>query len=395
MKVCLVNVKYSPNLGDGLLTECLEKMLIDKGKGSLEVFSMDLAGRLDYQAGGGSRQIILKKIDRLPFTIRYLALNFILHVFSVLKWAPHYRKNMENADLIVIGGGNLISDVDWNFSTKLALVLKVAVARNLPVYIYGVGVSGTWTNRGLKLLRRQIAKSNIKAIYVRDQQSKMNMQEYFVESCSEPVEVDVVRDPGLFVSRLYASKMSEIGAGRIGICITSAIAVRHHSKVTVTDDELFCWYQNLYMGVVHAGYECLLFTNGSPEDVAFAEDIVRSSSINEGVTIIELTPKNPEVLSNIISTCDVVVAFRMHALIAAYSYGSSIFALDWDEKVGAFMQSVGMRDNLISVQNTKAEELISRITSMDKKCSKKESRNIVISEAEAGVDLLVNSISKI
>ena len=44
MKIALLNVKFSPNLGDGLLSECLERELAEALPGAT-VVSIDLAGR--------------------------------------------------------------------------------------------------------------------------------------------------------------------------------------------------------------------------------------------------------------------------------------------------------------------------------------------------------------
>ena len=44
MKIALLNVKFSPNLGDGLLSECLERELAHALPG-VEVVAIDLAGR--------------------------------------------------------------------------------------------------------------------------------------------------------------------------------------------------------------------------------------------------------------------------------------------------------------------------------------------------------------
>ena len=51
VRVGLLNVKFSPNLGDGLLAECMEKELAARG-GVSKVVSIDLVGRLAYGQGG-------------------------------------------------------------------------------------------------------------------------------------------------------------------------------------------------------------------------------------------------------------------------------------------------------------------------------------------------------
>ena len=47
MKISLLNVKYSPNLGDGIIAECLEHVLLQSDEVS-DVSSCDLAGRSEF-----------------------------------------------------------------------------------------------------------------------------------------------------------------------------------------------------------------------------------------------------------------------------------------------------------------------------------------------------------
>jgi hypothetical protein len=58
-RIALLNVKYSPNLGDGLLSECLEAELAHTFQAiapGTQVFSIDLAGRRAYPAIAPSRR---------------------------------------------------------------------------------------------------------------------------------------------------------------------------------------------------------------------------------------------------------------------------------------------------------------------------------------------------
>ena len=60
MIVGTLNVKYSPNLGDGLLAECLEAELRSARPG-VETRSIDLAGRTAYGEGLKHRRAILAR----------------------------------------------------------------------------------------------------------------------------------------------------------------------------------------------------------------------------------------------------------------------------------------------------------------------------------------------
>ena len=138
----LFNVKYSPNLGDGVLSECLEEALAQE-LGSADVASIDLAGREAYGGSGAGRHLALAVLNNLPQLVRRAAIRLPLVLQSRRKWRPHYRTGVKPCDAVVIGGGNLLADLDLNFPTKLALALDEAARRDLPVAFYGVGSYAT------------------------------------------------------------------------------------------------------------------------------------------------------------------------------------------------------------------------------------------------------------
>ena len=69
MTLKLLNLKYSPNVGDGLLVECLEAHLAAT-IGTSELTSIDLAGRTDYAAHDGRREILMRVLGAMPSVAR-------------------------------------------------------------------------------------------------------------------------------------------------------------------------------------------------------------------------------------------------------------------------------------------------------------------------------------
>ncbi|RYD26520.1 MAG: polysaccharide pyruvyl transferase family protein, partial [Lysobacteraceae bacterium] len=64
MRIVVFNVKYSPNLGDGLLSECLEEELRSCGD-DVSVVTVDIAGRTDYGTSGRNRRALLRILEAL------------------------------------------------------------------------------------------------------------------------------------------------------------------------------------------------------------------------------------------------------------------------------------------------------------------------------------------
>lgn len=346
--VRIFNVKFSPNLGDGLLAECLEKGLVEFGLNPATTYSVDFAARTQYQAGSASRKYILNVLNMLPAFIRPLVLSMPLTFGLYRKWLPHYLQHLEGAQAVVIGGGNLFTDVDLNFPTKISALIRAANAKKIPIYIYGVGVGGHWSEKGLWLLKNAFKNADIRYVSVRDQNSKVNFEQFLAQYVK--VKPIVVRDPGLLASRyLLSANAMTVPQKTVGLCVTNAIAVSYHSNISISQPALVTWYAELYQQLVADGYSVKIFTNGSPEDVEAATTLLEMVGLHADQTQHLLRPQNPAELVRFIAACNLIVAFRMHAIIAAYSCGVETVALKWDVKLDSFMESVGKGAQIFSV----------------------------------------------
>ena len=347
LRIRLFNVKYSPNLGDGLLSEALENVLREMGCDAQKTYSVDLAGRTNFGPGNSSRATLLRLLSALPPRLRRTALRLPMAIVMRRHWRPHYERHLEDADAVVVGGGNLFTDIDLNFPLKIAQALTLAADRKLPVAIQGVGVSASWSEPGLFIMRKALAIADIRHVSVRDEPSRERFDRLFADAAGIPA--GLARDPGLLVSR-YVRPGGQNNRGAVGLSVTSAIAVRYHSPFEVGDDALADWYVELCRTLAANGHRIVSFTNGSPEDEIFLDSIHdRLAGACEGAYE-RRKVTTPTELAQLISGLGSLVAHRMHALIAGYSYGVPIFALRWDSKVDAFMSSIGALDQMAAAE---------------------------------------------
>jgi len=95
MKLVILNVKYSPNLGDGIIAECYEAA-VRRLQPGIDVSSCDLAGRTAF--GGGlnrSRQLVLDVLDKLPGGVRQMVVTAILKRLIKRSLRAHYQSCLE------------------------------------------------------------------------------------------------------------------------------------------------------------------------------------------------------------------------------------------------------------------------------------------------------------
>jgi polysaccharide pyruvyl transferase WcaK-like protein len=393
MRVRIFNAKFSPNLGDGLLSECLEQALVDEGTAVGDTWSIDLAARTAYGDAMVGREVVMSVMHRLPNTARQQALAIPLRVAALSKWRPHYVAGLQDADCVVIGGGNLLADFDLNFPTKLSLALREANSRQLPVAVYAVGVGREWSARGLAMMREAFGGSRLRGVFVRDLDSKRTWDFLFADSAE--CEATVVRDPGLLAVERFPQPVRMLRDARpiAGLGVISPLAIRYHGEDRSPSDRyLREWYVSLARELISRGHDIEIFTNGSPEDRAFLETI-RADLTRLGSRLSFLEQATPAELCAHIARFSAMVAYRMHAVVAAYSYGVPTVALAWDRKLKSFMSSVGRVHYLCGALQTPARVCAELVMRARREGTDETERRRVLNEARQGVAQLYNALS--
>jgi polysaccharide pyruvyl transferase WcaK-like protein len=338
MRVAIFSVKYSPNLGDGLLSECLERELIARRPG-WSVVSADLAGRAGYGEADTGRRAKLLVLEALPSRLRALVARVALRRLVDGRLRPRWRQRLANADAVIVGGGNLFADADLNFPTKIAGALDEARARGLPVAVFAVGVTPNWSRRGKALFGNALERARLRFASVRDERSRAGWGTMLAgRDVASPT---IVLDPGLLASRHYPQ--ASVRADRtIAFGITDPLAVHYHAPGTVTGHDLIAWYAEAIGTLVEAGYRVTLFTNGSPEDRSFlARHEAAFVAGREGRVSVAPGFNVPADMATFLSGHALVVAHRMHACIAAHSFAVPTIGLAWDVKLNSFFEIVG------------------------------------------------------
>lgn len=342
MKIVIFNVKYSPNLGDGVLARCLEGELARAVPGAA-IATIDLAGRDGYGAGGGrGRRAVLRVLSVLPSALRRSIVARLLGR-GLRNRRDEWQAAIADADAVVIGGGNLFQDDDLNFPLKVAAVLDCARLAGRPLAVYGVGVGARWSRPAARLFGA-LAHNRIVHLSVRDETSRDNWRRHL----GAGYDVAVCHDPGLLAGDLLPPG-EPVAAARsvrplVGLCITHPLVLRRHADTRAIPMTSVRAYRRLVQYLVDSGCRVRLFTNGAAEDERFLERVfaavVRSRPRAARALDRAPRPDGPERLVAALAGCDAVVAHRLHACIVAYALAVPHVGLGWDRKVESFFRSV-------------------------------------------------------
>ncbi|WP_371154045.1 polysaccharide pyruvyl transferase family protein [Jannaschia sp. 2305UL9-9] len=337
MKITQFGLCYSPNLGDGVIAECLAHGLRMR-EPSAEITHVDLSGRQAFGAVTiANRETILAIVDRLPLWLRQrLALWKLNHVVDGVE--ADWRKAAQ-CDLAVIGGGQILSDANLNFPIKVSRAARLLSETRAPTAIYAVGVSRNWTHRGAALFG-DLLGTDLRLVGPRDNASAAAIT---VQLPGAP-EAEVIADPGLLAAECYGPQVSE--ADLIGVCVTDFTLLGHHADSAIAGQAIggARFYCDLVRALRARGHRVRLFSNGAAEDRDLRRRVAAQVADDAGVDV-PPDAERPATLVAQIAGCSAVVAHRLHACIVAHSYGRAIVGLGWDRKLQSFFEGVGLSAN--------------------------------------------------
>lgn len=346
-RIAILNVKYSPNLGDGVIADCLEHEL-SQIDGDWQVHSVDLAGREGFGSGlDAGRNLVLQVLDALPLPVRQIGISAALKALVNFRYRPVWRSKLAGSDCVIVGGGQLIADTDLNFPIKLDVALAEVARLKRPVAVFGVGVSRAMSRPARRLFERSLRKNRVVHVAVRDAASRENWNDQLA-TASVP-RASLCRDPGLLAGEVYPTQPSVEIRERplVGIGIVNSRTLWRHAgdDYPIVGERLYDAWVQLARGLMARGFDVSLFTNGPHDDEAVLDQVF--GAIDDPRAQRAARPRRPADLAATIRSFDAVISHRLHANILAYAFKIPHVGCVWDPKVEAFFRSVG-RDDFVA-----------------------------------------------
>ncbi len=338
-KVLIIGEKYSDNLGDPIIADCIS-FAIRRHLPDVDVKTADFSMRTSISIGAQPRSdnstqsmnVLYRRFKRL--------IGWFL--FRGKKYVCHFKQKVDSSDLVIIGGGQLFLDTELNFPIKL-FFLQRALSDKVPSVVYACGVAKSASFLGKVLMRAFAKKIRAESFYVRDAQSVFNAASVLKFKTANPIV-----DPAFIVSDVFPVKKSDIAAERtvVGINVMDAGTLCRIHR-TLSQDMLEVFWHKVISYFISKGFDVVLHTNGAKEDNDFLNEIYANYVSDTRVSL--AVPTNSEELCSIISSCDFLVAFRLHAQIIAYSYGIQTIGFAWDSKVRSFSEIIGRENFFLDI----------------------------------------------
>lgn len=352
MKIVIAGVMYSPNLGDGLIAECLTHRIRTQMP-SAEVCWLDLAGRTDFVTpSSGIRTLVLSGLARLPLRVSEFFSERLVSRQISRHLRPLIEPTLVDASMLVVGGGQLLGDANLNFPLKLAEIANHAEATNLPMALHAVGVSENWSPRGRALFGQFLLSPQLQFLSVRDERSAESLLKHYRALGAEPpVPILVFPDPGILTNKLEIAASSLVRTERptIGLGIVHPAAINTHAaeKRAYGLRGARREYAGLIAALRDKGAQVYLFTNGAGEDEEMLDLVWADHVDTEGVQRLPRAT-DPMALVASIRDFDAIASHRLHACIAANAVGTRAVGFEWDKKIDAYFALTCQQEMLLS-----------------------------------------------
>lgn len=270
---------------------------------------------------------------------------------------------VEDADLVILGGGGLLYDHDYDPSLarfltdppdrqwlyETAKLVSAARAAGKPVMIYGMGVGPLMTESGRRVAR--YLGESVQAFTVRDQASAD-----LLAACGlAGTRVQVAADPAVLV---------EPGSEEAAESFVEAAGLSARPRPWIGLN-LRPWYQ--FMGVetepgskerflaaaaglvtelrTRLGGTLVLlpFQRLYDNDAEVLGRVLEATGQSEGAVLVE-PPTRPEELVAVLGRLDLMVGMRMHSCLLALNAGVPFVSLAYSPKAQEFARLAGMAE---------------------------------------------------
>ncbi|MFS0867876.1 polysaccharide pyruvyl transferase family protein [Microbacterium sp. 179-B 1A2 NHS] len=332
------------------------------------------------------------------------------------------RRTISNSDVIIFGGAPLFNYSYQNFYLRTILTLELAQEYGVPVLFSSIGVEPyDESNPKCRKLKAALTQSCVRQITTRDDIDSVRRYvegtDIAVAHVSDPaVFADIVfrKAPPAkaapasaaaptpsFARRLVrkarrmarkarralrATSAPEREAGtpkapaapaaaprstaevakssgaaaeprpkRIGLVVTRA-GIFRDNQIEFTEEDQRDFWLDVIADLTQRGYDYRLFTTGHFSDEVFLDTFVKTQGIPASKAA--FTVNSPEELTNELSACDGVIAYRLHASITCFAYRIPSIGLSWNFKVPYFYQSVDHGDRALAPDRWTAADVV-------------------------------------
>jgi len=258
------------------------------------------------------------------------------------------REAISKVDVLVFGGSPLFNYAYQDFYLRTIKTLQISHEFGVPAILSSIGVEAfDGENPKAIALREALALPVVRQITTRDDLASL---EQFVAGTDTPIAL--VSDPAVYTDVVVPRKPAAAREKkRIGLMVTRA-GIFKDNQIPFTAKKQRAFWQDVIVELTARGYDYRLFTTGHFADEVLLDLMMREDGIP--AKKVALTVNSPEELRAQLAMCDGVIAYRLHASVAAFAYGIPAIGLSWNPKVTSFFEGIGYPERALEHERARA-----------------------------------------
>lgn len=344
MKTCVVSFFDSANLGDLLIARSLHDFAAEFGPVERLSYSGDPFHFPDPDAlpagGSGPMEPLSLRVRLVSTRVGHAAWRI-----KESRSARHFRiqDTLARSELLLLGGGNMVFDLDarTRSSDRFGYFVDTARRSGTPAFGISLGIGPFASARQHKGACRVLDRCGW--LTFRDRSSL----ELYLEHGHQPAEIGV--DPVLLMEQVFdrpATPSNRLAWNLVEPRLVGGVD-------DVERQHILREHASAIRRLVSDGCAVELFSTDRADEpfLEELESLVRSPLCRVR-PITGLTT-----LLKFYLEVDLVVASRMHALIVAFTQGAPVLGLSWQQKVRAFFDLVDRPGQCVSFQDLDLETL--------------------------------------
>ena len=340
MRILLLGLYYSNNLGDAVICDCVAARLREH----FPEAQVDIRDFMDRHTFPPTEELPIRELDR-----RRRRMKLRRWASAYLKWdkqAKHEKaqvaRNMtyiqrvcqEKYDLAIFAGGQIFAD---GLALYLEAYVRYLSQHKIPILFNAVGVGPTASS----YIRRQLSAA-LSSPYVRWISSRDDIRSIYRLYVHQQDRVVPTFDPALWCADVYhVEREHQTETVGLGIMYTHSVSPRIAMKFWI----------RLIRALEKEHVSWKIFVNGSSSDVVFAKEVL--ANLPECVRPLEnyltMVPHVPVELVKTLAGFKSIISFRLHSHIIAAALDIPSVAVVWDNKVRFFFKKIGHPERCCTV----------------------------------------------
>lgn len=346
-KIVIAAEVFSSNLGDYAIYDSLSTLLSSR---DIEAIPLDISFRRGFPVGSTDSQpeltnrnwksFIPKKIKHHKVT-QHIITRTMWYVFHRQEITKYWSELISSSDAVIIGGGQLLTDTNAGFLTKLALITDIANKFNKPICILGCGVGSDLSKKARKNIKKILDSARF--VSLRDLDSANRLKSFVRKDISLNVYPDLAFALSSATNSNTFQKEPEL---KKTVCAFNIMPLdafkKYNPNLRDVDAEAYViFWKQLAQATAKENMQIHIVTNGSIQDYEQAMSIYKSILLEDLDVRLLDRPSSPLDLYDQISDVDYLITMRMHAGIIGKAYGKSVSTLIWDDKIPGVWQEAG------------------------------------------------------